>query len=78
MTNDEADNDEDECRMTKSMTKSENRNTSADESFWYNGAESMVREEPVKPRVYDLEERTARFGEAVIDFAKTDSTEPRN
>ena len=22
-------------------------------------------------RVYDLEERTARFGEAIIDFAKT-------
>ena len=30
----------------------------------------MVREEPAKPLVYDLEERTARFGEAVIDFAK--------
>ena len=54
----------------KTMTKSENRNTSADESFWYNDAESMVREEPVKPRVYDLEERTARFGEAIIDFVK--------
>ena len=53
------------------MTKSEDRKTSADESFWYNDAESMVREEPEKPRVYDLEERTARFGEAVIDFAKT-------
>ena len=54
----------------ETMTKSENRNTSADESFWYNDAESMVREEPVKPRVYDLEERTARFGEAIIDFVK--------
>jgi four helix bundle protein len=30
----------------------------------------MVREEPAKPRFYDLEERTARFGEAVIDFVK--------
>jgi four helix bundle protein len=29
-----------------------------------------VREEP-GTRVYDLEERTARFGEAVIDFAKS-------
>ena len=38
----------------------------------------MIREEPEKTRVYDLEERTARFGEAVIDFAKTDSTEPGN
>ena len=52
------------------MTKSENRITSADESFWNNDTESVVREEPAKPRVYDLEERTARFGEAVIDFVK--------
>ena len=52
------------------MTKSENGNISTDESFWYNDAESMVREEPAKPLVYDLEKRTARFGEAVIDFAK--------
>ena len=54
----------------ETMTKSENRNTSADESFWYNDAESVVREELAKPRVYDLEERTARFGEAIIDFVK--------
>ena len=52
------------------MTKSENPNISVDESFWRDDAESMVREEPAKPLVYDLEERTARFGEAVIDFAK--------
>jgi four helix bundle protein len=72
MTNDEGMPINDEARMSndETMTKSENRNTSADESFWYNGAESMVREEPVKPRVYDLEERTARFGEAIIDFVK--------
>jgi four helix bundle protein len=57
-------------RNDETMTKSENPNTSTDESFWYNDAESMVREEPAKPRVYDLEERTARFGEAVIDFVK--------
>jgi four helix bundle protein len=31
----------------------------------------MIREEASDKRVYDLEERTARFGEAVIDFAKT-------
>jgi four helix bundle protein len=72
MTNDEGMLINDEARMSndETMTKSENRNTSADESFWCNDAESMVREEPVKPRVYDLEERTARFGEAIIDFAK--------
>ena len=31
----------------------------------------MVREEPSDKRVYDLEERTAKFGEVAIDFAKT-------
>jgi four helix bundle protein len=63
----------DEARMSndETMTKSENRTLGADEWFWYNDAESMVREEPAKPRVYDLEERKARFGEAAIDFAKT-------
>jgi len=63
----------DAARMSneETMTKSENRNSTADELFWYNDAESMVREEPAKPRVYDLEERTARFGEAIVDFAKT-------
>ena len=34
-------------------------------------AQGLVREEPETKRVYDLEERTARFGEAIIDFAKT-------
>jgi len=28
-------------------------------------------DEPVPPRVYDLEERTAIFGESIIDFVKT-------
>ena len=65
----------DEARMSndETMTKSENRNISADESFWDHDAESVVCEEPAKLLVYDLKERTARFGEAVIDFAKTDS-----
>lgn len=40
-----------------------------DDAFWKD--ESVIREEPDAPRVYDLEERTARFGERVIDFAKT-------
>ena len=44
---------------------------SADDSFWNGDAEWVTREEPGKNRVYDLEERIARFGEAVIDFAKT-------
>src|SRR6266700_4148434 len=62
----------DEARMTKDegMTKSEGRDARADDSFWDDGA-GLVREEPETKRVYDLEERTARFGEAIIDFAKT-------
>jgi four helix bundle protein len=54
----------------KRMTKSEGRNARADDPFRDDGA-ALVREEPEPKRVYDLEERTARFGEAIIDFAKT-------
>jgi four helix bundle protein len=39
--------------------------------FWNDGKVLVVCEEPDEKRVYDLEERTARFGEAIIDFAKT-------
>ena len=53
------------------MTKPEVRNAHADNAFWCDGAESIVRQEPEANHVYDLEERTARFGEAIIDFAKT-------
>jgi hypothetical protein len=52
------------------MTKSGARDAPADDSFWDDGT-GLVREEPETKRVYDLEERTARFGEAIIDFAKT-------
>ena len=52
------------------MTKSENTADDFDEAFWNDGASPVVCEEPAVKRVYDLEERTARFGEAVIDFAK--------
>ena len=52
------------------MTKSEDRNARVENSFRDDGA-GLVREEPETKRVYDLEERTARFGEAIIDFAKT-------
>ena len=65
---------DDEARMTndKGMTKSEVQNTRKDyDPFWDNGDTALVREEAGAKRVYDLEERTARFGEAVIDFAKT-------
>jgi len=54
------------------MTKSEARNAAtAGDSFWNENRELVVREEAERNRVYDLEERTARFGEAIIDFAKT-------
>src|SRR5438132_14292128 len=52
------------------MTNDENRTSRAEDSLWNERAESIVREDPEAERVYDLEERTARFGEAVIDFAK--------
>jgi four helix bundle protein len=55
----------------KAMKKSENRGVSTEDSFWNDREMPLVREEPETKRVYDLEERTARFGEAVIDFAKT-------
>ena len=53
------------------MTKSGNMREDFDEAFWNRATTSVVREESEKKRVYDLEERTARFGEAVIDFAKS-------
>src|SRR5438067_5736399 len=63
----------DEARMAKpeGMTKSENPRNYLEEAFWNDGATSVIREEPGEKRVYDLEERTARFGEAIIDFTKT-------
>jgi len=42
-----------------------------EERFWSDDKILVVREEPVNTPVYDLEERTARFGETVIDFART-------
>jgi hypothetical protein len=53
------------------MTKSEVRNAHAQNPFWCDDAESIIREQPEANRVYDVEERAARFGEAIIDFAKT-------
>jgi len=52
------------------MTKSKARDARAKDSFGDDGT-GIVREEPEEKRVYDLEERTARFGEAIIDLAKT-------
>ena len=46
-------------------------------SFWTDEETAFVREGPDTTRVYDLRERTARFGEAVIDFANKRTNEPR-
>src|SRR5216683_1998164 len=72
MSNDERMNDNDEARMSKleRMTKSQVAQDNVDEAFLGSDVAAVVREEPGNKRVYDLEERTARFGEAVIDFAK--------
>ena len=37
---------------------------------WLEDRIAAVRENGASPAVYDLEERTARFGETIIDFAK--------
>ena|SRR5438132_12413752 len=53
------------------MTKSKIARGKDDYNPFVNGGEApVVREEAVGKPVYDLEERTARLGEAVIDFAK--------
>jgi hypothetical protein len=52
------------------MTNPEARMTNDEDAFWGNDETLVVREDAGTSRVYDLEERTARFGEAVIDFAK--------
>ena len=61
-----------EARMTKDegMAKSEARKAIKD-LFWNGGEAAVARKQAAAVCVYDLEERTARFGEAVIDFAKT-------
>ena len=51
------------------MTKSE-RTRGHEDSFWLDAETSRVAEEPDDAPHYDLEEPTARFGEAIIDFGK--------
>jgi four helix bundle protein len=72
MTNAEGMLINDEAQMTndEGMTELEDSEES-DDVFWSNNETPFVREEPETKSVYDLEERTARFGEAIIDFAKT-------
>jgi four helix bundle protein len=63
----------DQALMTNDerMTKSERMREDFENAFWNHDTLPVIREEPVAKRAYDLEERTARFGEAIIDFAKT-------
>ena len=51
------------------MTGSKNRKLYAEDPFRKRRLETVVREKPEANRVYDLEERTTRFGEAVVDPA---------
>jgi hypothetical protein len=53
------------------MTKSKTPGAKFDEALWIDACVPMIREEPETTRVYDLAERTALFGEAIIDFART-------
>jgi len=57
------------------MTNSK-RTREHDDAFWLDDETLIVREEPRAKPVYDLEERTARFGEAVIDFTKKIPRDP--
>jgi four helix bundle protein len=66
----------DEWRMT---TDKEQMTKEIEEAFWNGGSDGfVVREDavPASQRTYDLEERTARFGEAIIDFANEISQTP--
>ena len=78
-----------ECRMTKEdrITKYRKRATlpaidSAEEPFWLEAeapaALALQENTNDGKRVFDLEERTARFGEAVICFAKKIPQNPVN
>ncbi len=52
------------------MTKHRTAQDDSEKAFWDSDIAPVIREEPEAKSVYDLEERTARFGEAVIDFAR--------
>ena len=68
----------DEALMTNDerMTNAERTRDGFEAAFWNHDVLAVIREEPGEKRAYDLEERTARFGEAIIDFAKTIQQSP--
>jgi len=65
-----------ECRMTKEAPMLNDENTPmgdespGEEAFWAEGDLHLHDGETTARRIYDLEERTARLGEAIIRFAK--------
>src|SRR4051812_38012222 len=61
----------DEARMTndEGVLAPRLRGNLSEEAFWSRGEATVVCE-GAPAQVYDLEERTARFGEAVISFCK--------
>ena len=63
----------DEALMTNDerMTKVERTCDDLEDVFWNHDVLPVIREEPGEKCVYDLEERTGRFGEAIIDLEKT-------
>ena len=76
MTNDGMTND----RRAEQMQQVSGERMTADQSDWGED-ESVVREDAddaVSPLAFDLEERTSRFGEAVIDFCKRVPLGPRS
>jgi four helix bundle protein len=71
MSNVEGMSIKDETRMTndKRMTKHRARQDDSGEAFWNRDVAPVIREQPEAKSLYDLQKRTARFGEAVLDFA---------
>ena len=62
----------DEALMTndEGMTKCKRKHDDFERAFWGDETTPVIREEPIPKSRYDLEKRTARFGEGVIDLAR--------
>ena|SRR2546425_7231337 len=81
MTNDEGQKN-DENRITNyGSDQVSDGSDCGEEDFWGerpDGQTNELHEEPDGKRVFDLEERTARFGEGIIQFAKKIPQNPVN
>ena len=69
--------------MTKEVPilNDESEQQPAETAFWditTDSSQMLMRDESLKKPVYDLEERTAKFGEAIIRFAKKIPQNPVN